>query len=404
MHKRSLSLFISLIAIAALCKGFIAEARAMEVGVGVHMGLNRQNYTQATEAFSDSGITSFRDEVFWHRLEVKKGVLKFPESLKDLDRVVSESKAKGIRPILILDYGNKFYDDGDIVVSDEAISAFVRYAQFVVEYFKGRVETFEVWNEWNIGMGSPKKPRSIASPEAYVRLLKPTYLAIKKIDPSIKVIGGGIAGLDDKWVFRFGMDGGFAYLDGLSVHPYVHDRGGVGTPEYVFNWLDKLKLRVDGFSPKREMPMYITEIGWPTNTGTYGISEALASAYYERFMLLAKTRPWIAGVWWYDLIDDGPNSADKEHRFGMFRQNLKPKPVAESAMRLTPMLKDIASATSKTDSNKVVNWTGKTTAGKTVTARWLNAYDENASVTPATNGRSLMAEPIGIRPKIEVSR
>ncbi len=38
-------------------------------------------------------------------------------------------------------------------------------------------------------------------------------------------------------------------------------------------------------------------------------------------MLLAKARPWIAGVWWYDLFDDGDDAANKEHRFGLITSN-----------------------------------------------------------------------------------
>lgn len=395
---------LPIILLLALPRGAFASSGDFQFGVGAHLGLNWHAYPQVANAMPKIGATSFRDEVFWHRLETEKGKFRFPDSLKELDRIVTEAKSRGIRPLLILNYGNKFYDDGDLISSDEGVEAYLRYVKFVVTYFKGRVDQYEIWNEWNIGMGSTKKPRTLSTPEMYVKILKGARAVIKQVDPNVVVVGGGVEGLDKNWIFRFGMAGGFGYLDVFSIHPYVHNRGQIGTPEYVFNWLDQMKRQIDGFSPKREIPIYITEIGWPTNAGTYGISETLASAYYERFMLLAKSRPWIAGVWWYDLIDDGPNATDKEHRFGMFRQNLKPKPVAESAMRLTPLLKDIVSATSKTDADKVVNWVGKTTAGKTVTARWLNGYDEAASVTPASNGRSLMVEPIGIQPKIEVSR
>ncbi len=47
------------------------------------------------------------------------------------------------------------------------------------------------------------------------------------------------------------------------------------------------------------------------------MTEQQAATYLQQFMLLAKSRPWIGGVWWYDLFDDGDNAANTEHRFGL---------------------------------------------------------------------------------------
>jgi hypothetical protein len=65
------------------------------------------------------------------------------------------------------------------------------------------------------------------------------------------------------------------------------------------------------------VPVYVTEAGWPVYSGGNGVTEQQAADYLQRFMLLAKARPWIAGVWWYDLFDDGDNAANTEHRFGL---------------------------------------------------------------------------------------
>ncbi|HEV7715613.1 MAG TPA: hypothetical protein VGO53_08450, partial [Steroidobacteraceae bacterium] len=146
---------------------------AFQFGVGIHVGQNR-NPLQSTEAaLAQAGFTSFRDEVFWHRLETKPGVLEFPDSLKDLDQLVTDSARQGRRPLLILDYGNKFYDGGGQLSSPQGIAAYARYVRFVVKHFRGRVDQFEVWNEWNIGGGGSAQQRAarFGSPDAYAAVL-----------------------------------------------------------------------------------------------------------------------------------------------------------------------------------------------------------------------------------------
>ena len=37
-----------------------------------------------------------------------------------------------------------------------------------------------------------------------------------------------------------------------------------------------------------------------------------------KFMFLAKSRPFIKGIWWYDSINDGDDRTNKEHNFGFY--------------------------------------------------------------------------------------
>ncbi len=137
-----------------------------QFGVGIHVGQNRNSLAETDAAISQARLNSFRDEVFWHRLETRRGVLEFPPSLRDLDRLVTDASKRGVRPLLILNYGNKFYDGGGLLKSAEGIAAYARYVQFVVKHFKGRVDQFEVWNEWNIGGGgtAEQRARAIGAP------------------------------------------------------------------------------------------------------------------------------------------------------------------------------------------------------------------------------------------------
>ncbi|MEJ0039308.1 MAG: hypothetical protein WDO68_25180 [Gammaproteobacteria bacterium] len=314
---RLLAPIAAMLALAAFAS--IAGAAPFQVGVGIHVGQNKNPLDATTAALEQGRFTSFRDEVFWHRLERKKGVLEFPDSLRDLDQLVTSAAQRGVRPLLILDYGNPLYDGGGQLSSPEARAAWSRYVRFVVKHFKGRVDQFEIWNEWNIGGGGTPAQRAAryGSPEDYAKVLQAAYAAVKAESPTATVLGGAFAGYDYKWIEAFGRAGGFNSLDGFSAHPYVFAEGKKGTPESAIRHLDELKAVIDRLAPGRNVRVYVTETGWPVYSGVNGVTEPQAADYLQRFMLLAKSRGWIAGVWWYDLFDDGDEAENTEHRFGL---------------------------------------------------------------------------------------
>ena len=79
-----------------------------------------------------------------------------------------------------------------------------------VTRFKGRIGIWEVMNEPNFSM----------SPQNYVKLIKELYPIIKRIDPSAKVMGPDVCGIDLNWYKAFYRAGGKNFVDILSVHDY----------------------------------------------------------------------------------------------------------------------------------------------------------------------------------------
>ena len=400
-----------------------------QFGVGVHVGQNRNALQSTEQALAQAGVNSFRDEVFWHRIETKPGVLAFPDSLRDLDQLVTDSVRQGRRPLLILNYGNRFYDGGGLLSSPDGIAAYTRYVRFVVRYFRGRVDQFEVWNEWNIGGGGTQQQRAsrYGSPEDYAAVLRAAYAAIKAENPAAIVIGGAFAGYDAKWVEAFARAGGFASLDGFSMHPYVFAEGrqtpappsalrlsrAIGldrllsffmseasadtlfapqpaTPESAMKHLDDFKSRIDQLAPGRNLRIYVTEAGWPVHNGSHGVSETASAAYLQRFMLLARARPWIAGVWWYDLFDDGDNAQDKEHRFGLLTKSGVAKPAFQALADIQALLASGAAPTVETDGSGQITVSGQRADGTRFVASWL-ATDDFSRKVPWPKGAALAA-------------
>jgi hypothetical protein len=388
---------------------------AFQAGVGIHLGRPNDSLRAALAALQPTELT-FRSDAYWSTIESSKGVLSWPSSLDDLDALVDAMVARQLRPILILDYGNKFYDGGTQPFSDAAISAYVRYALYVVQHFQNRVSQFEVWNEWSIGAGAQGAGSSKGDAIQYTNLLRATYKAIKAIRPDVVVLGGG-SGVGDKqlaWVTEFVAAGGLETLDGFSVHPYVHCDGGVkgaskassplaglsnlfepsrsgigtgrvvnevigGTPEEAISRIDTLHQQFGKSQPGRSVPIYITEIGWPTSSGQCGIPQFAAAAYLQRFFLQARARPWIAGVWWYDLFDDGNDDSNREHRFGLFTSTGAAKPAAASLQSILRFMgPGSVSINVGPKGEYVVD--GRDSAGKRWYAAWIPSNDFDANI------------------------
>ncbi|MDR3547268.1 MAG: hypothetical protein P4M11_03140, partial [Candidatus Pacebacteria bacterium] len=91
----------------------------------------------------------------------------------------------------------------------------------------------------------------------------------------------------------------------------------------------------------KDEKVYITEIGWPSHD--VGYDEDVVAAYLSRYYLLARSKPYINGVWWYDLYDDGTDSSNREHRFGLIDRAGREKPTFRSFASTSRLLRDTRS-------------------------------------------------------------
>jgi hypothetical protein len=243
-----------------------------------------------------------------------------------------------VQPLLILDYGNSFYDGGDKPTTSEALDAFARYAAFVVRHFKGRVHMYEMWNEWNVNTGNT----SPGTPQDYVRFLKVVYPAVKTIDPSSVFLAGAIAGLNLDWLSAMLSDGGLGSFDALSIHPYLFNESRRTADAWAQDML-ATETAIHRHTGGHDIPLYITEMGWPTNNGPGGSSPRDAAVDLAQMFLLARTMPFLKGIWWYDFRDDGWDQTNPEDNFGLVDPNLKPKPAFAALQAVAPLAKDASS-------------------------------------------------------------
>jgi hypothetical protein len=285
-------------------------------GVGTHAMSVRNIQGKVMESLARGGFNTVRDEAPWKFVETSKGTYQIPPAW---DAFVDAAVAESINPILILDYGNSFYDGGDKPRSSAAISGFVRYAEFVVKHFAGRVKYYEVWNEWDNTTGG----YAAASPSDYARLFEATYPALKQADPSAHILlGSGIQ--KPQFYEELARLGTLAKADGVSIHPYNYDP--ILGPEYTADFLMGLEKELTAISGRSSIDFYVTEIGWPTHTGHGAYSESRVAEYAYRTTLLMSALPFVKGIWWYDLKDDGTDPGDKQDHFGLLHFDWTPKP------------------------------------------------------------------------------
>lgn len=319
--------------LAALPVAAQPDEQPFITGAGTHFAQGAGDPVAGVALASQAGIRSIRDEVYWNGVEHERGQLAMPARWDDY---VDEAVRAGIDPLLILDYGNGLYDGGDKPRSDEAVAAFTRYAEFVASHFKGKVRRYEVWNEWD-NAGGRTTP---GTADDYAKLLKSVYPALKAVDPHLLVLADAVVmghGRDED-LQKMAALGVLRVADGVSVHPYFYNRGPRKTPEAWAGWMQGTEASLRRYHDGADVPLYVTEIGWPTHRGRDGVSLERSAAYAARLLLLARTMPFIKGLWWYDFRNDGQRPAEAYDNFGLVWPDLTPKPAYYAVADVTAAL------------------------------------------------------------------
>jgi hypothetical protein len=170
------------------------------------------------------------------------------------------------------------------------------YVQKVATRYKGKVHSYEIWNEPNL------KDFFTDTPQEMVVLTREASKILKRIDPTVTIVSPSAThadGLD--WLDQFLQLGGGDFVDVIGYHFYAN------TPEAMIPLIEGVHkiLTKHGLGNR---PLWNTETGWrisnhKTEIKPPGLSDDDASAYVARANVLA----WAYGVsrfYWY-AWDDG---------------------------------------------------------------------------------------------------
>lgn len=375
--------FFAVVAVAAAAIfGACDRGDAIEDGSDFAIGICHTMAPGDLEIVRALGANSVRNTMRWRDLEPDAGRAGIPESQLRLE---VGAKEIGLNLLTPISYGNPHFDEGSYPESNLAVDSFARAAAFAAVALKNPQPVLEIWNEWNLGIGMPAESES--TPEAYVRLQTAAYAAIKAVRQPPVVLGGSMAGagLTDDWLEKACGAGMLKHLDGLSFHPYCYWMGGrASMPERgMLELVHRLEEIVDRFPGGSQVPLYLTEMGWPTHEGPDGVSLDEQAQYVSRALLLARAHPRIKGIWWFNLRDKNSSSGNFEHRFGLMFSDGTPKP-AYFAFR------DTAQAIRPAMSSRHQR------LGGTVHAVWLELADGSRQL-------ALWVAKSGVQSRIEIS-
>ena len=329
-RRRSLTVFL----LGLFTSLFATCEEQFIIGVDTQLMSSDRLPTRALDLLERAGVNSVRDSAYWTHVEPRRGFLRIdPVWQAYLNRV----RQHHLRPLLMLGYGSPFYDNHAKPRHPVVRQAFGNYVSFVTKELANRVDHYEIWNEWD-----RENPVDAWAAKDYSTLVEETVARIRAQKKPVTILAGAVTSLGMELGFaeRLIQNGLLNQVDGLSLHPYVHCRTEQRhTPERWIAWLRWIDADLRALAT-RPVPLYLTEMGWPTGTSECSVSEQHQAAFLARSFFLARTLPDIKGLWWHGLIDSGADSDDPQQNFGLLRKDLSVKPAYATLQAISKTLLD----------------------------------------------------------------
>ena len=205
----------------------------------------------------------------WEKVEPRKGVWDFAH----LDEDVANAKAHKADVAFILfttptwassrplERGPFGYQQPGDLAEARNLTDWEEYVRVIGKRYKGRVTTYEMWNEPN------QRDTYSGDIPNLVQLCRSAYRVLKEIDPSIQVVSPSPANVEGAaYVRSFIEQGGGDTFDVLGYHFYdnlgskdIHPESMIGTAEQLRHILEHYKIG--------QKPIWNTESGYYISSG-----------------------------------------------------------------------------------------------------------------------------------------
>lgn len=334
---------------AATCSPATVTARSPNTSPPLLLGISasirlvpESRRCEQTRLAAETGVQAVREDISWAMTEPHENQYDW----SDYDGVVRAATASGLMVLPILDDAPTWAAPGPGCLPSDP-SAYASFtAATIARYGPGGafwrenpdlpvrpLIWYELWNE-------PWTASCNGDPATYARMVVAAVTAGRAANPRVRFLIGADtffqtpAGIRTDWIsgmYAAVPDLG-RYYDALSIHPYggnpdiytprgdTHDQPGRLEQAHA-----ELAAHGDG-----DKPLWVTEIGWSTCSGSSGcVTEAEQAQYLKEFLHDAVTtwRAYVRAVFVYDLRDIAPNPADdREAWFGLLRPDLSRKP------------------------------------------------------------------------------
>ncbi len=292
------------------------------------------------EFLKRTGMNPLRITFGWDGIESAKG--KFDWTFWD-DYVTRAVDTYGLTLVPYICYTPRWNSTGDTTnywnhtpVDYEEFGTFV---EALVSRYKDRIKTWELWNEPDI------KEFWSGNAEDLARLTKIGARAVKKADPSARVVLAGLAGHTEFTLSLFRDYGISTFVDIVNCHSY-YETWSPNALETVVPYVIRMAGIIRQYGNNQSL--WMAEVGYSTFRSpdgyvsnqyrcTYDYEHTpayQAVALWKTLTLLLSTEE-IAAVTWYrirDLPEGELVIGDKNNRYlGLDYQGFKPKPAEGAA-------------------------------------------------------------------------
>jgi polysaccharide biosynthesis protein PslG len=274
------------------------------VGVSVPP-LTLSNETAATkqarigmmDRVASVGLRHIRGDLQWSRIEKVRGQFDF----SGVDAVLADADARGLHLLAMLGFGNALYPSRSGAAPSTTLpldpspvelfpptdsNDYARFVAAVVDRYQRRISAYEFWNEPNIGyrFWRPGENASdfaglvVAAGQAGKRACPsctflPGGLSMPQPIPGIKLYTRGDEFTDQMFEASPNLHNA---IDAYNIHPYQYPKDppefdtSAFAEDYPENFQGSLQTQMRRVARRlrahdAQMPIWITENGWPTN-------------------------------------------------------------------------------------------------------------------------------------------
>lgn len=362
LRRAAASVLLAALGVGAL-GGVTPPAKATTTGAAVGAvaditwGTSEIDIDTTVSSMASSGIRWVRANVSWSGGEPStKGFLN-QGYLTRIDYAVARARAAGIDVLMPIADGVPYWASADPAKYTDAsgqhwnkywrpsnASDYADFVSAIVNRYKGLgVHSYEVWNEPNHASFWPSGPNA----GEFKTILAAAYPAIKAADPAATVLMGGLSKNDYDYLAQLYAAGGRPYFDAVAVHPYT----GTADPTWCWNQAGTAKRAKDAFCGIEEVRntmvangdsakrVWLTEFGWSTNNGAYGVSELTQADFLTKALdKVQSSYPYVAASFWYNFRNNfwqNNLAGDYEANLGLVRTDFSPKPSYNAMRTLT---------------------------------------------------------------------
>lgn len=279
---------------------------------------------QAVKLLNEAGVAFVRMDFLWEDIESVKGTFVFDK----YDFIVDLLSRNNIHILGMLDYSASWAAESWNSPPNNLVD-YTNYVSQVISRYKDKIKYWEIWNE------PDSKTYWLLQDDmkTYTELLKQSYVAAKKIDPSCKIVLGGMTSQGYYSIKNVYKNGGKDYFDIINIHPFVDP---LNPSEYkriytICNNLERLKVQFNDKAKK----IWFTEIGCPglsqgVESKGWWIGRSPSEKQQADFLYSIYTDviklPNVEKVFWAYFRDNKDHFKNDVDYFGLVRWDFSKKP------------------------------------------------------------------------------